>query len=46
MNLFVPSTELIAKLRVGSKIIKKYDPPKTPFHRILESPFIPQSTKE
>jgi len=46
MNLFVPSTKLIAKLRVGSKIIKKHDPPKTPFHRILESPFIPENTKE
>lgn len=36
-NFFVPSVKLIDKLRNGSKIIKKYSPPKTPFQRLLDS---------
>jgi len=36
-NFFLPSTKLIKKERVGSKIVKKHDVPKTPYHRILES---------
>ncbi|MEW6194595.1 MAG: integrase [Bacteroidota bacterium] len=36
-NFFVPSVKLIDKLRDGSKIIKKYSPPKTPFQRLLDS---------
>lgn len=46
MNFFVPSTKLTQKLRVGAKIVKKYDLPKTPFHRLLESPLIPKKTKD
>ena len=30
-NFFIPSVKLIEKSRVGSKIVKKYDSPKTPF---------------
>jgi hypothetical protein len=44
-NFFMPSSKLVAKQRVGSKIKKKYDHPKTPFQRILESPYIDQETK-
>ena len=44
-NFFCPSVKLIAKERIGSKIIKKYDSPKTPYQRIMESPDIPISTK-
>ena len=36
-NFFIPSVKLIEKKRVGSKIIKRYDKPKTPFQRILEA---------
>lgn len=35
-NLFIPSMKLIKKIRKGSKIIRKYDKPKTPFQRLLE----------
>jgi len=45
-NYFIPSFKLIKKERVGSKTVKQYDKPKTPFQRILESADIPESTKE
>jgi len=36
-NFFIPSVKLLEKKRVGSKTIKRYDKPKTPFQRILEA---------
>jgi hypothetical protein len=36
-NLFIPSMKLIAKTRVGSKLRRRYDEPKTPFQRVLDS---------
>jgi len=45
-NFFIPSVKLIDKVRMGSKIIKKHDTPKTPFQRILESPTVAEQTKE
>lgn len=36
-NLFQPSVKLIEKKRVGSKTVRKYDEPKTPLERVLES---------
>jgi hypothetical protein len=36
-NLFLPSMKLIAKTRVGSKLRRRYDTPKTPFQRVLDS---------
>jgi len=44
-NFFCPSVKLLDKQRVGSKTIKRYDSPKTPYQRVLESPNIPQETK-
>ena len=44
-NFFIPSAKLLAKERVGSKVIKKYDHPKTPFQRIQNSPYIDSETK-
>lgn len=44
-NFFIPSVKLVEKYRQGSKIIKKYDKPKTPFQRLLESPDISKETK-
>lgn len=46
MNFFRPSMKLISKIRVRSKTIKRYDQPKTPFQRILESDKIPSEVKE
>ncbi len=36
---------LIAKERIGSRTVKRYDSPKTPYRRILESVYIPMSVK-
>jgi hypothetical protein len=36
-NYFIPQYKLISKVRVGAKIKKKYDTPKTPYQRLLES---------
>ena len=44
-NFFCPSVKLIEKERIGSKTIKRHDPPKTPYQRILESPHINESVK-
>ena len=45
-NLFIPSVKLKLKERVGSKIIKRHDTPKTPYQRILESKHISKQVKE
>ncbi len=45
-NFFIPSVKLIAKTRVGSKIIKTYDKPKTPVQRLLESQHISLNDKQ
>jgi hypothetical protein len=45
-NFFCPSTKLISKKRIASKTIKRYDTPKTPYQRIMESPDIPEKTKQ
>ena len=36
-NLFQPAVKLIKKVRVGSKLKRIYDAPKTPFQRVCES---------
>lgn len=45
-NFFMPSMKLQEKRRIGSKIIKIHDAPKTPYQRILESKWIPLKTKQ
>lgn len=35
-NFFQPSLKLIAKERLGNKTIKRYDPAKTPYQRVLD----------
>jgi len=36
VNFFQPSFKLIAKERIGNQTIKRYDPAKTPYQRVLE----------
>jgi hypothetical protein len=36
INFFQPSFKLIAKQRIGNQTIKRYDPAKTPYQRVLE----------
>jgi len=45
-NFFQPAMKLKEKIRVKDKIHKKYDKPKTPYHRLLESEQIPKVTKQ
>ena len=45
-NFFCPSVKLIAKQRIASKTIKRYDNPKTPYQRVMDSPDISTSTKQ
>jgi hypothetical protein len=45
-NFFNNSFKLIEKTRIKSKIVKKFDPPKTPYQRIMESQFITEETKQ
>jgi len=37
-NLFLPSMKLIGKVRVGSKLTRRYDKPKTPLERVAACP--------
>lgn len=46
LNFFMPSFKLVEKKRIGAKIIKKFDPPLTPFQRLINSPFIKPSKKK
>ena len=45
-NYFVPQYKLKSKVRVGSKIKKTYDTPKTPYQRVLEEPSVPEANKQ
>ena len=45
-NFFIPSVKLVSKTRVGSKIKKVHDKPKTPYQRLIESEHVDDQTKE
>ena len=45
-NFFMPQMKLISKDRIGSKVKKKYDTPKTPYQRIIECPTVSEEVKE
>ncbi len=44
-NFFVPQFKLKSKVRVGAKIKKTYDTPKTPYQRLLEDPHVTDEQK-
>ena len=46
LNFFLPSFKLIQKKRDGSKIIKKFALPQSPYQKLLESPYINNSKKK
>ena len=46
LNYFHPVMKLKTKERIGSKIKKVYDTPRTPYQRVLESSEIPKQYKE
>jgi len=45
-NFFQPVMKLQEKIRDKGKVHRKYDVPKTPYHRLIESEHIPQETKQ
>ena len=44
-NFFCPSVKLIEKKRIASQIVKRYDPPKTPYQRLMDSPYVTPENK-
>jgi hypothetical protein len=45
-NYFIPTMKLEKKVRNGSSVSRKYDKPRTPYERVLESSYIEESEKE
>lgn len=45
-NYFTPVMKLKSKTRVGGRIVKVHDEPKTPYQRLLESPHLSQDEKQ
>lgn len=45
-NFFLPSTKLLTKLRIGAKIQKKFDRPRTPYDRVLETQDLPEHFRQ
>jgi len=45
-NFFQPVMKLKEKERIGSKVVKRYDKPQTPYHRLRQSPHLSKSEKE
>jgi hypothetical protein len=44
-NFYCPSVKLLSKERIGSKTVKKYDSPKTPYQRVMESEAVSEYAK-
>jgi hypothetical protein len=45
-NYFQPTMKLIEKVRIGSRVTKRYDVPKTPYQRVLDSQEVGKGQKE
>jgi hypothetical protein len=45
-NYFQPVMKLEEKIRVGSKVKKRYDQPRTPYHRVLEAALVEEEKKK
>lgn len=45
-NFFQPTMKLVSKVRIKGHIKRKYDTPKTPYQRVMESKDIPESKKQ
>lgn len=46
INFFLPVTKLLRKERIGSRVKKIYDLPKTPYQRVLDAPEVSPKRKE
>ncbi len=45
-NFFQPVIKLISKERIGGRVHRKYDDPRTPYQRVMESAEIEQGVKQ
>lgn len=45
-NFFQPQMKLLEKIRIGSKVKKKYDKSRTPYARVLDSKFVSEVIKD
>ncbi|HOI25815.1 MAG TPA: hypothetical protein PK581_09570, partial [Caldisericia bacterium] len=45
-NYFLPVMQLQEKLRIGAKVMKRWDLPRTPYQRVLESPQVSAENKQ
>ncbi|HZD16684.1 MAG TPA: DDE-type integrase/transposase/recombinase [Actinomycetota bacterium] len=44
-NFFQPQMKLVEKTRRGAKVSRRYDTPRTPYRRLMTSPWVPAETK-
>ena len=44
-NFFIPTFKLKEKIRVGARIVKKFDAPQTPYDRLMKSPHLSEERK-
>lgn len=45
VNFFQPQMKLVEKTRRGAKVVKRYDRPRTPYRRVLDSPHVDGAAK-
>jgi hypothetical protein len=45
-NFFLPTFKLKEKVRIGARIVKKFDPPQTPYDRLMKSAHLTEERKE
>lgn len=46
VNFFCPTFKLLEKKKIGSRYVKRYEKPRTPYARLLESPEVSAAEKE
>lgn len=44
-NFWFPTQKTISKERRGGRLVRKFDEPKTPYHRLMDCPKVPESMK-
>jgi hypothetical protein len=45
VNFFQPQMKLVSKTRHGARLTKRFDPARTPFQRVLDSPHVGEEVK-
>jgi hypothetical protein len=45
-NFFIPTFKLKEKIRIGARIIKKFDVPQTPYDRLMKSSYLTEERKQ